>query len=262
MATSRLVSAFPHGGSAWLILTTLAALVAPVALTLYAWRITSNNVASHNQAAFNALALESETELRHRLDSYENALLGANAYFLGSDFVSSREWQTYVRTLNIQQNFPGIDALGYIELVRDSGLDEYTQRVRKDGQSGFTVHGDTRVPPDPGKPPYYIVTYFEPVAVNRLAPGFNLAAEPDRRAAAELARDTGEPTVTRKVTLTRDGQHTAGFWLLHPMYWPGFPLGSVEDRRQALRGWIFAPFVARNFLHALTPSQGDRKSVV
>src|SRR5579863_4305324 len=104
VATSRLISAFPHGGSAWLILTTLAALVAPVTLTLYAWRITSNNVASHNQGAFEALALESETALRHRLDSYENALLGANAYFLGSDFVSTREWQTYVCTLDIHKN--------------------------------------------------------------------------------------------------------------------------------------------------------------
>ena len=256
MATSRLVSAFPHGGSAWLILTTLAALVAPVALTLYAWHITSNNVASHNQGAFEALALESETELRHRLDSYENALLGANAYFLGSDFVSNREWQTYVRTLDIHRNFPGIDALGYIESVRDAGIDEYVQRVRKDGRPGFTVHGLTSLPPEPVRPPYYIVTYFEPAGVSKLAPGFNLTAEPDRRAAAEMARDSGDPTITRKVVLKRDGQHTAGFWLFHPMFWPGLPLSSVEDRRQALRGWIFAPFVASNFLHALTPSQG------
>ena len=139
MATSRLVSAFPHGGSAWLILTTLAALVAPVALTLYAWRITSNNVAAHNQGAFEAMALENETALRHRLDSYENALLGAGAYFLGSDFVSSKEWQTYVRTLDIHKNFPGIDALGYIESVRELGIDEYTGRVRKDGDRKSVV---------------------------------------------------------------------------------------------------------------------------
>ena len=256
MATSRLVSAFPHGGSAWLILTTLAALVAPVALTLYAWRITSNNAAVHNQGAFEALALESETALRHRLDSYENALLGANAYFLGSDFVSNREWQTYVRTLDIHKNFPGIDALGYIESVRDTGLDDFTARVRKDGQPGFTAHGLTRLPLAPVQPPYYIVTYFEPAGVSKLAPGFNVAAEPDRRQAAEVARDTGEPAITRKVVLARDGEHTPGFWLLHPMYWSGFPLGTVEERREALRGWIFAPFVASHFLHSLTASQG------
>ena len=255
MATSRLVSAFPHGGSAWLILTTLAALVAPVALTLYAWRITSNNVAAHNQGAFEAMALENETALRHRLDSYENALLGAGAYFLGSDFVSSKEWQTYVRTLDIHKNFPGIDALGYIESVRELGIDEYTGRVRKDGQPGFTVHSVTKVPPEPVVPPYYIVTYFEPAGVSKSAPGFNISAEPERRQAAELARDTGDPTITNRVLLTRDGQHTAGFWLLHPLYWPGFPLSTVEERREALRGWIFAPFVARNFLHALTSSQ-------
>ena len=256
MATSRLISAFPHGGSAWLILTTLAALVAPVTLTLCAWRITSNNVVAHNQGAFEAMAVESEAALRHRLDSYESALVGANAYFLGSDFVSGREWQTYVRTLDIHKNFPGIDALGYVEAVRDVGIDEYTERVRKDGQPNFTVHGDTRVPPERVAPPYYIVTYFEPAEVNRFAPGFNIAAEPDRRQAAEEARDTGEPTITRKVQLTRAGQHTPGFWLLHPMYWPGFPVSNAEERREALRGWIFAPFVARNFLHLLTPSQG------
>ena len=257
MATSRLISAFPHGGSAWLILTTLAALVAPVTLTLYAWRITSNNVAAHNQGAFEAMALESEAALRHRLDSYESALVGANAYFLGSDFVSSKEWQTYVRTLDIHKNFPGIDALGYVEAVRDVGLDEFTERVRKNGQPNFTIHGSTRVPGEPVVPPYYIVTYFEPGGINKSAPGFNMAAEPDRRQAAEVARDTGEPTITRKVLLTRDGQHTPGFWLLHPMYWPGLPSSTTDERREALRGWIFAPFVASNFLHSLTPSQGE-----
>ena len=256
MATSRLVSAFPHGGSAWLILTTLAALFAPMALTLYAWHITSNNVAARNQGAFEALTLESETALRHRLNSYENALLGANAYFLGSDFVASKEWRTYVRTLDIHKNFPGIDALGYIESVRDSSLDEFTTRMRKDGQPGFTVHGRSGPAAEPLRPPYYVVSYFEPAGVSKLTLGFNLTAEPDRLQAAETARDTGEPTITRRVVLTREGQHTPGFWLLHPMYWPGLPLGTPDERRQALRGWIFAPFVAKNFLHALTPDQG------
>ena len=256
MATSRLVSAFPHGGSAWLILTTLAALVAPVALTLYAWRITSNNVAAHNQGAFEALALESETALRHRLDSYENALLGANAFFLGSDSVTSKEWQTYVRTLDIHKNFPGIEALGYVESVREAGIADFTARVRRDGQPSFAVHATSKVPPDPVVPPYYIVTYLEPAAVSKSAAGFNIAAEPDRRQAAELARDTGDPTITKRVLLTRDGEHTPGFWLLHPMYWTGFPLGTRDERREALRGWIFARFVAGNFLHLLTPSQG------
>ena len=255
MSTNRLISAFPHGGSAWLILMTLAALVVPVTLTMYAWRITSNNVVAHNQGAFEALALESETALRHRLDSYENALAGANAYFLGSDFVSRKEWQRYVHTLDIDKNFPGIDALGYIELVRDDGLDEYTQRVRKDVPD-FNIHASTKATSATGGPPYYIVTYFEPVGVNKAAPGFNIASEPDRRAAAELARDSGEPTITRKVTLTRGGQRIAGFWLLHPMYWPALSVGTVQERREALRGWIFAPFVARNFLHALTNDQG------
>jgi len=256
VATSRLVSAFPHGGSAWLILTTLAALFAPVALTLYAWHITSNNVAARNQGAFEALTLESETALRHRLDSYENALLGAKAYFLGSDFVSSREWRTYVRTLDIHKNFPGIDALGYIESVPEASLAEFTARVRKDGQSDFTVHGRSGPGAEPLRPPYYVVTYFEPAGVSKLTLGFNLTAEPDRLQAAETARDTGDPTITRRVVLTREGQHTPGFWLLHPMYWPGLPLRTLDQRRQALRGWIYAPFVAKNFLHALTPDQG------
>jgi len=255
LSTNKLVSAFPHGGSAWLILMTLAALVVPVTLTMYAWRVTSNNVVAHNQGAFEALAMESETALRHRLDSYENALVGANAYFLGSDFVSRKEWQTYVHSLSIEKNFPGIDALGYIELVRDDGLDAYTQRVRKEVPD-FNVHASNNAAPGSGGPPYYVVTYFEPVGVNKAAPGFNIASEPDRRAAAELARDSGEPTITKKVTLTRGGQRIAGFWLLHPMYWPAQPLGTPQERRDALRGWIFAPFVARNFLHALTNDQG------
>jgi PAS domain S-box-containing protein len=228
----------------------MLALVTSLGVTFYAWKFTAESVRTQNEGAFAGLALENEIALRHRLDSYDHALLGAVAYFLGSDNVSREEWRTYVRTIELKKNFPGIDGMGFIEPVPAGSLVDYLARARRDHAEQFTIHPDTQ-----GKP-YYLVKYFESQAATSNAIGFNIAFEANRQQAAELARDSGESTISGNIVLHRDGQATPGFMLLQPMYAPGKSVTTVADRRAALLGWIFSPVVARNFLHALTASQG------
>ncbi len=61
--------------------------------------------------------------------------------------------------------------------------------------------------------------------------------------------------------LSTDDEQAAGLILLRPVYRAGTSLDSVEARRRALRGFVFAPFQARGLFADLTSSQGRRLDV-
>jgi len=231
-------------------LASLLLLLLPLGLTFYAWKVATENDYQRGQTKFQAIAMESEKALQNRIASYGNALLGAAGFVQGSVEVSREEWRTYVETIRVRENFHGMNGLGWIAPVATSDLDAFVRAARADGVPDFTVH------PTDGDGRNYIITYLEPESENRAALGLNIAFEAKRLAAAELARDSGLPAMTGRLSLVQDEQHSAGFLLLFPIYHRDASLGSVDARRAAFRGWTFAPFVANRSLDGLTHSQG------
>lgn len=226
-------------------------LILPLGLTFYAWKLAAEGQYQKAQAEFSSLAIESEKALLHRLDSYENALLGGAGFFQGSTHVSRDEWRDYVRTIQVQDYFPGINGLGWVADVPSSTLDRFLAEARADEVPEFTIH-----PPTEGRP-HFVITYIEPFDHNQQALGLNIAFEDNRLEAATLSRDTGKPAITKRIVLVQDEHQTPGFLLLHPLYRHGTQPATPDERREALRGWIYAPFIAKNFLHSLTRSQGE-----
>ena len=228
----------------------MAVLIVPLGLTFYAWKIAGEIAHEHAKAEFASLAGEHEKALLHRLDSYQNALLGGAGFFLGSNAVSRAEWRRYVQALQVDRNFPGVNGIGWIESVAPDALPEFLKRVREDGAPEFEIL------PNANLSPFYVITYIEPVEVNQQAVGLNIAFEPNRLQAADLSRDTGEPAITHRIVLVQDEQKTAGILLLHPVYRDGLPTATVDDRRAALKGWIYAPFIAKNLFQDLSTEAG------
>ena len=228
----------------------MLSVLVPLGLTFYAWQITSQHVHEQAVAEFEMLAQENEEALMHRLQSYNDALLGGAGFFLGSDYVSRHEWQTYVDTVGVHENFPGIAGIGYIAEVKPSEAAAFTARARREGAAGFTIH------PLAGPGPIYALKYLEPLRWDSPVLGYNIASEPARRSAAELARDSGDTTLTAHITLLQDEDQRPGFLMLHPLYQLDRPHDTVAERRAAFRGWIYAPFIASEFLRGLTESQG------
>jgi PAS domain S-box-containing protein len=229
-------------------LASLLLLLLPLGLTFYAWKAAAENDYQRGQAKFHAIALESEKALQNRIASYGNALLGAAGFMQGSEQVSRAEWRTYVETIQVRENFHGLHGLGWIEPLARPDVDAFERAARAEGARGFTVH-----PARDG--PAYVIRYIEPESDNRPALGLDIAYEAQRRAAAERARDTGQPAMTGRLTLVQDAEHSVGFLLLFPIYQRDVRLGTVEARRAALRGWTYAPFIAHNSLDGLTHSQ-------
>jgi len=229
----------------------LLILFIPFGLTFYAWKISSEANTDNGEILFESLAIESKKALLSRISSYENALLGGVAYFQGSEQISRDEWRRYVDMLDIQKNFPGINGLGWITSLAPSGIERFLAAARADGAPNFEIR------PKDVEDGHYIINYIEPEDINRQAVGLNIAFEANRKEAADLSRDTGKPAITKRIILVQDAEKTPGFLLLHPMYKEGFEPGSSADEWAVFDGWIYAPFIAKNFMKELTQSQGN-----
>ncbi len=84
---------------------------------------------------------------------------------------------------------------------------------------------------------YYPVTYIVPIdADHRRVIGFDHRSDAVRAHAANAAADEGEARMTRPIVQLVTNR--PGVSLYEPVYQPGFPLRTVQERRVALRGFV------------------------
>ena len=198
----------------------LMLLVLPLGLTFIAWKSLAEATYRQSQAHFETLAKESGQAIQTRLAAYASATRSGAGVFQSSEFVSADEWRTFIDALRLRDDYPGLSGLGWID-------------------------GDT-------------IAYLEPEQVKGVAVGTNIASLPAMREAAARAAASGVAALTPQILLSRDDEFSPGFLLLQPVYRADVRLDSAELRRQALRGFVFTPFRARDFFADLTPSQGRR----
>jgi len=233
-----------------LVPLTLSSIV--LVLSLFSWYGIKEATHVRNIEYFDRLVSDTNDLLLKRYTLYEHSLLGGVGFFSASDTVRRDEWKAYVDALNIETTLPGIAGIGYIAAIQSEDLPEYLREVRLDGSSDFENHPETT------HPDKFIITYIEPQDINEKAVGLDIGFESNRRAAAELARDYGLHTLTEKIVLVQDGQRTPGFLLLVPFYDTNSVPDTVQQRREQFRGWVYAPFIASNFLRGLTDSSNDQ----
>ncbi len=222
----------------------LAALVAPLALTLWGAHLSQDRRDRERHERFSRAADQIAVILRERLTAYEQVLRGGSALFAASARVNHDAWRKYVDSLGIEGRYPGILGLGYITRLPHAEVPAFEAGLRAEGI-------EAPVRPAGDRPEHFAVTYVEPMASNAATLGVDMAAEPRRRAAAEAARDGGGAVMTAKLELVEDPRHAPGFLLFAPDYARTPPPSTVEERRQTLRGWVFAAARARDLLSAL-----------
>ncbi len=217
-------------------------------LTAIGWYSASNLTDKLAHERFEARASEIVLAIEDRLATYEMALRGGQALFASVRQVDRHQWRDYVGKLNIQQNYPGIQGMGYSHVVRAKDLDRHQREIRAKGFPEYAVR------PPGQRETYTSIIYLEPFdARNQRAFGFDMFSEPVRRAAMERARDSGDTAASGRVTLVQETETgvQAGFLVYLPCYAPGAPVFTVEERRAALRGYVYSPFRMNNFMRGI-----------
>ncbi len=210
-----------------------------------------------DEAFFNERIVEANAAIGVRMSHYVDALHGGAGFFMTSKSIDREAWRAYAQSLQLRQRYPGINGLGVILAVAPDRVDEWKARVQVAGEPAPSIVPFPATREESADGLNYLITFVEGSAADRAPVGRNIATEPSRRRAAELARDSGRPQINQRIPNSRDTQRRAGLLLYIPLYRKAAPLDTVAERRAAHLGWIYAQVFPDVFLDGVLGLLGD-----
>ena len=251
--TSATTSRIPLPGSGHLpLLLALLVLLVTLLVTFSAWSGAQRTAQAQMLETFDYRTRDMAYGISRRMAVYEQVLRGARGYLRGTVDIEPGDWETYYRVLGLEQSYPGLEALGIATLVPAAALAAHEAAMRRDGFPGYRVHPS--VESAGPRALYTAITHIEPFTGRNLrAFGYDMFSEPVRRAAMVRARDSGQAALSGKVVLVQDGKGTeqAGVLMYLPVYRAGRLAGTVEQRREAIAGWVYAPIRVNDLMRGL-----------
>lgn len=237
--------------SAW---TTVAVLIAGVALAVCAAWLTQLRNDQLAEARYVQMADHAVSAIRERMALYEKALRGVRGAIaaVGVDVVTKEEFDRYAESRDADTEFPGMRGYGFIRRVARRDEATFLGRARTEGDPAFALR---QLSPQDGD--RYVIEFVSPHDRNAAALGLDVASEEHRRAAADLAMETGKAVLTAPITLVQaSGLNGRGFLLLLPVLRTAAKADGPDDRRAATVGWAYAPLVIDEMLAGLNIGHG------
>lgn len=206
----------------------------------------------NEQLRFEAVAKQATRLVKERMNIYRQILYAGKGFFDASDRVERKEWHTFVEALRIDQNYPGIQGVGFSETVRPEEKEKHTALIRSEGFADYAIH------PAGQRELYTSIVYIEPFdEENQKAFGYDMFSEEVRKKAMMKAAVSAQSALSGKVTLVQESNvdPQAGFLMFVPVYRKGMPIKTEKERMEALQGFVYAPFRANDLMHGVL---GDR----
>ena len=173
----------------------------------------------------------SVSKAMHDLRDYRLEALGR--FFESSQQVERDEFQAFSDFLRKDEL---VQAWEWIPAVPAEAKPQLEEAAHGDGLPDFAVYQkDPRGQRESteGRDVFYPVYYAEPLTSNEPALGYDVSSEPTRRAALEVAMQTGMTTATNPLTLVQEAGTQKGMLVLRPVF--------AEPRSRAhLRGFAAA----------------------
>ena len=238
--------------AAWIVFAVM--LVVTIAATKYVW----DNSRMAERARFDREVASAQKEIETRVETYINVLIAASGLFAADQDVTRDQFRQYVRALQVQQRYPGIQGIGISVRVPAELHDDVIADMRINESPAF------RFWPEGRREEYHAIVLLEPMdRRNRAALGYDMFTEPTRREAMVRARDNGRPTATQPVTLVQEiePQKQPGFLIYVPVYTTRGVPSSVEERREELYGFVYAPFRSWDFFRGIFPGTRMRLGI-
>jgi len=188
-----------------------------------------------------------QDEIINHIRLYEALLHGTGGLFAASKSVERDEWRSYIKALDLKNRYPGIVSLQYAPYVSAEHFERFKSETAADGFPDYTIH-------PAGIRPFYIpVKFVEPIENNPVAIGFDMATEPQRTAALLKARDDGQIANSKRVKLLHDSKAVPHLLMFLPIYKKGASTENIQERRNAIEGWIGAVVSVPKMMKALLP---------
>ncbi|MGZ8256804.1 MAG: CHASE domain-containing protein, partial [Gallionella sp.] len=187
--------------------------------------------ARDSEADFAVRVRETVGVFQERMVNYQQVLRATQSLFAASNGVSSVEFSRFIERSELY-NLRGLQGIGYAEI-----------QSQQEAMTSSAVRYDVSFKHSD-----------EPLL------GVDFFAQPSRRPAWEYARDTGLLAISNKLPLPEENPHeiAAGYQMVLPIYRNGGELGSVEERRKNLQGWVYARFSMEGLIEGIL---GERRNI-
>jgi diguanylate cyclase (GGDEF)-like protein/PAS domain S-box-containing protein len=232
----------------------LAVLLVGLALTGTSAWVTLDAERAADRQRFERRVDEVLSTLRTRMFDHEQLLRAGVGLWAAQPQVDRRQWQAFAERLQLQESYPGVQGLGYVVHLQPEDVAAHEAAIRSEGHPGYQLR------PAGQRDAYTAIVYLEPFSGRNLrAFGYDMFAEPVRRAAMETTRDTGQPALSGKVTLVQENERSpqAGTLLYLAVYRPGAPTQTVAQRREALQGYVYSPFRMGDLMQAVLADMAE-----
>jgi diguanylate cyclase (GGDEF)-like protein/PAS domain S-box-containing protein len=236
----------------------LVVLAASLAVTHQLSRSSREHALHEMRASFDFSVREATTRIEQRMAAYLQVLQSVDGLMSHGNQVSRQEFHNFVEKLKLDENFPGIQAVSFAQILPAAQKEQHLAAIRGQGFADYAIH------PGGERARYTPVIYIEPFSGRNLrAFGHDPYAQPERRSIMELARDLDQPVMTGKLTLVQENDKDvqAGFLIYLPVFKVGTPHRSVEERRANIIGWVSAPFRMADLMNGLHGEQASNLDI-
>lgn len=232
----------------WALPVIVFLLGASMTVGMYSYLDRQENLAWKTSVSLDAALVT--TEIRDRLRAHAQFLRGIRGFFSASAEVSPEEWEIFSQQLQIERNVPGIQAYGFAPVVNSADLPAYSAEQTRRLKSKVS-----KVTPQHHAREFSIpVTYVAPnTPQNQTAIGFDIYSEARRAEAIDFARDRDDIALSRRIELVQEytqSSRQAGLLMVLPVYRSNTPTSTVEERRRAFIGIVYAAYRMGDFMRS------------
>ena len=195
------------------------------------------------QAYFRKVTGETKMAISRQLEIYMNVLRSVNALYGASRYVERGEFSSFIKAIDIDERYPGIDGIGYIRRVNRRHLKSFTTRVRADTGIHPDGYPDFKVHPEGDRKEYFVIDFIEPFNSNQALFGLDVSTEPALFATMQKAMQSGHFSFVE--ALSPDWSHLGSgsdFIMVEPVYRNGARTVTELEKSKALAGFVFERF--------------------
>lgn len=219
--------------------------------TLLVYHYFSKLTLEQDRSSFDRSVQEIQDRVSSRIETSIALLRAGTGLFAASDSVEANEFEQFVKQIELGKNYPGVLGIGFSIHFSAQQKDDVIAEMHRQHINDFHVW-----PVDPPRSEYNAILYLQPATdPNKGAIGFDMGTEEVRRQAMDAARDSGKPTASGRVRLVQERDipvKQEGFLIYMPLYRRNAPVNTVDERRQALIGFVYSPYRVGDFLAPIT----------
>jgi PAS domain S-box-containing protein len=242
-----------HSRRSWLPLLVALTLMAGLGGWIgWQWHVQEQRSKVEQEQRFTFAVDDIEHTLRERMRAYEMVLRGLAGVVAGSDLVTVDDWARAADQLQLQDFYPGIQAVALSRHATPETIDDMIEQIRASGRERFRMY------PTGERAEYVVVDYIHPTDWrNRRVLGFDLFSEATRREAIINTRNSGNPVLTGPLRLKQETEQNVqvGVLLFLPLYAAAAPVTTEEERQRAFVGTLHGAFRLTDLMEGILGSR-------